>query len=515
MKILSATEMRRVDRTAIEEWGIPSMVLMENAAIGVVDAICESFPEARDICVVCGPGNNGGDGLAIARHLTLRGYGVVVVLAQWSRNRSDDAEAQYEVCLRQGVPMHSVESEEELSSLRSIGIGCDLWVDAMFGTGLSRPLEGLFAHLTKWISDLAVPVVAVDLPSGLDASRREPIGPHAEAKMTVTFAALKHAHVFLPAAASCGQVVVADLGMPRAVLEEAGGSLSLLVAEELSSYLLEPRSDDHKGRYGHALVIGGSAGKGGAVVLAARAAVVSGAGLVTAGIPAQLLEVVETASLESMSLPLPADQAGNLTVDAVGEILEASADKQSIAIGPGLGTTGTTVAAVRKIVEKSELPMVIDADALNALADKTSLLKVRSAATVITPHPGEAARLFDTSIDSIQQDRVSFAREVAVEHRIVVVLKGYQTVVASPDGEAFVNSSGNSGMASGGSGDLLTGVIAALLAQDYDPVVASCLGVFVHGTAGDLAAETAGHEGLRAGTILEKLPQAFRHLRAM
>jgi len=513
MRILNAEEMLATDRAAIEDWGIPGLVLMENAALGVVDAITERYEDAESIVVFCGPGNNGGDGLAVARHLSLRGYRARLVLVGWGANSSADAELQERLCRRQGIPALELEGLEDLERLGPGDLDADLWVDALFGTGLSRPLDGLFAGVASLLAATSRPVVAVDLPSGLDASTGALIGPTARADLTVTFAAPKWAHIFRPAADACGTVVVTDLGVPRAVLEEAPGFLHLLIAEELAAFLMQPEPEAHKGVFGHCLLVAGSPGKSGAAVLAARAAVSSGAGLVTVGVPAPLLAAVDSGSVESMSLALSADRSGCLTVDAAEEVLEAAAGKQVLALGPGLGTSGTTVTAVLQIVGACELPLVLDADGLNAIADAPEILRRRTAPTVITPHPGEAARLFGCSAAEIQASRVEFSRRAAAESGVVLVLKGHQSLIATPEGEVFVNSSGNPGMASGGTGDVLTGMIAALLAQQYDPVVAACLGVFLHGLAGDLAAEDAGQEGLRAGDLLGAVPAAFRLLR--
>jgi NAD(P)H-hydrate epimerase len=513
VRILNADEMQTVDRTAIEDWGIPGLVLMENAALGVVDAISERYAHATSAVVFCGPGNNGGDGLAIARHLTLRGYGVTVLLVGWSRNRSEDATLQHRLCLRQGVPLVELETVDDLRSLGPVDLQADLWIDALFGTGLKRPLEGLFATVVGWLAVRDRPVIAVDLPSGLDASSGEVQGPAASAELTVTFAAPKRAHIFSPARDRCGQIVVTDLGTPAEIVEEAPGFLHLLVEDELSAYLLDPAPGSHKGDFGHCLVVAGSPGKSGAASLAGQAAVRAGAGLVTIAVPGPLLEAVDTVSLESMSLALSADGSGCLTVDAADEVLGALDRKQALALGPGLGTRGTTTTAVRRIVEHCPVPLVLDADGLNALAGSAAMLRDRAAPTVLTPHPGEAARLFGGTSLEIQASRVEFARRTAVEHRVILILKGYQTLVATPGGEVYVNLTGNPGMATGGTGDVLTGTLGALLAQGYDAEVAACLGVFLHGLAGDLAAEEHGLEGLAATDLLDALPSAFRRLR--
>lgn len=513
MRILTADEMRAADRAAIEEWGIPGLVLMENAALGVVEAICRRFDEASKIVIFCGPGNNGGDGLAVARHLMLRRFEPRILLLGWSRNRSEDAQRQLEICERQGVPLTRIETTEELRGSFPAALNGDLWVDALFGTGLSRPLEGLFAEAVSWLSSGLAPVVSVDLPSGLDASKGELIGPAVKADLTVTFAALKLAHVFAPSAQCCGEISVVDLGMPEKVLDQAPGFLHLLTPAELRMTLTDPEPSDHKGRFGHCLVVGGSRGKAGAAVLAARAAVIGGAGLVTVAVPEPFATVVDTASLESMTLPLSADLSGGLTIDAASEVLGALEGKSCLALGPGLGLSGGTVAAVERVLSECELPVVLDADGLNALDGRLEILERRVAPTILTPHPGEAARLFATTVGEVQANRVAFARRAATEHGVFLVLKGHQTLVATPEGDVHVNLTGNPGMASGGSGDVLTGLIAALVARNYDPMTAACLGVHVHGLAGDLALGTRGFEGLRAADLLQRIPDGFRSLR--
>jgi hydroxyethylthiazole kinase-like uncharacterized protein yjeF len=508
MRILSAEAMREVDRCAIEELGIPSLVLMENAAIGVVDAIGEIYEEAESAAIFCGPGNNGGDGLAIARHLAVRGYDVQVFLVAGRRGMRGDAEVQLGICRRQGLAIQEVADEDGVVEALEEAREADLIVDALFGTGLSKPLEGILADLVQGLNDLPVPRVSVDLPSGLNGSRSEPLGPHIEADLTVTFAAPKIAHVFPPASESVGELVVTDLGIPPELVEEAeeeGGPLHLLVGEELSGLLPQREPGTHKGDYGHVLLVAGSPGKAGAAILAARAAVRSGAGLVTAAVPESILDVVDLGSIESMTLPLRSlDQA-----------LEAAEGKSVLAMGPGLGQEDETLEAIRRIAGEVSLPLVLDADGINAFAPPAGTaaeLAGRSAETVLTPHPGELGRLLGMSTSEVQDDRIAAARRAAVEAEAVVVLKGHRTLVATPGGEVHVNPTGNPGMASGGTGDVLTGLIAGLLAQGLGALDAARLGVYLHGLAGDLAAARTGEAALAAGDLLTYLPAAFLEL---
>lgn len=516
MRILTAEAMREVDRAAIEDLGIPSLVLMENAAIGVVEALGKAFgEEAESVAIFCGPGNNGGDGLAVARHLSVRGWEVRVFLVTGGRQLSADAEVQLGICRKAELPILEVAGEERLGPALEAAAECDVVVDALFGTGLTRPLEGLFAQVVDAINELPAPCVAVDLPSGLSASEAQPIGPHVEADLTVTFAAPKVAHVFPPAADAVGEMVVTDLGIPPRLVnevEEDDGDLHLLMGEELADLLPEREPGSHKGDYGHALIVAGSPGKAGAAILAARAAVRAGAGLVTVGVPEPIVQTVDLGSIESMTLGLPAGASGQIADEAVGTVLDAAEGKAVLALGPGLGQEAETQTAIRRLVLDCPLPVVIDADGLNAFAGHAGDLTSRRAETVLTPHPGELGRLLGVSTAQIQEDRVAAARGAAEETGAIVVLKGHLSLIASGTA-VFVNPTGNPGMATGGSGDVLTGLIAGLIAQGLDALDASVLAVYLHGLAGDLAAGRLGEIALAASDLIELLPAAFAALR--
>ena len=512
MRILTADEMREVDRRAIEEIGIPGMVLMENAALGVVEAVADHFPDARDLAILCGPGNNGGDGMAVARLLDARGYAVRVFLVLHGSEPQGDAATQLAILRNSGFRVEEVRQGDDLGPVLVTCRQADLWIDALFGTGLSRPLGGHYAALLEAFAGLPIPCLAVDLPSGLDAGRAEPIGPCARADVSVTFAAPKIAHLFAPAADAVGEVVVADLGIPSFLLAEAPGNLHLSTADELAAYRLPRGAATHKGDYGHVLLVGGSPGKAGAMILASRAAVRGGAGLVTAAVPSPILNVVDGGSIESMTLALPADADGGLALPAADLVLQAADGKQAVAIGPGLGLAEPTLAAVRRLARDLPIPLVLDADGLAAFAGRLGDLAERSAPTVLTPHPGEMGRLLGMTSADVQADRLGAARRAAAESGAVVVLKGHQTLISEPDGETWLNPTGNAGMATGGTGDVLTGLVAALLGQGYEAAVAARLAVFLHGAAGDLAAERLGGEALRAGDLVEALAQAFELL---
>lgn len=515
MRILTADEMREVDRRAIEEIGVPSLVLMENAAIGVADALAERFPEASSAAIFCGPGNNGGDGLALARHLDARGYRVKTFLFVRRSKPRGDALVQLEILEKLGLPVAEVGPEADLGAVLAGAEEAELLIDALFGTGLKRPLEGHFAEIAEWLASRTARCVAVDLPSGLDGSVASVPGPHVRAGLTVTFAAPKVAHVFPPAADAVGEVVVTDLGVPSWLVEEAPGRLHLLTDGELAACLTPRAASSHKGTYGHLLIVGGSPGKSGAVVMAARAAVRGGAGLVTAAVPEPLLAAVDAGSLESMTLPLSTAAGGVVEPAAATEVYGAAEGKQAVALGPGLGTSDATVDTVRELVKGlAEVPLVLDADGLNAFTGRIGDIGARRGPTVLTPHPGEMARLLGTTSAEVQADRVGAARRAARSSGAVVILKGHLSLVAEPEGEVYVNPTGNPGMASGGSGDVLTGLVAALLAQGYDALVAAQLAVYLHGLAGDLALVDGAPEALSAGDLIDALPRAFSALRS-
>ncbi len=516
MRILTAEAMRGVDRVAIEQLGLPGLVLMENAALGVVDAIGRQYPQAESAAVFCGPGNNGGDGLAVARQLATRGYAVEIFLADGGRPLTGDAATQLEICRRLALTLHQLPPDGDVDAALAAALAAaaqhDLVVDALFGTGLGRPLAGLFARLVEGLNEVPRPRVAVDIPSGLSGSRADLPGPHLRADLTVTFAAPKVAHVFPPAADAVGELVVTDLGFPPRWIDEAEGDLHLLVGEELCG-LLPPRArDSHKGDFGHLLLVAGSVGKAGAAVLAARAAVRAGAGLVTAAVPEPILAIVQQGSIESMGVPLPAGAAGGLAAAAVERILAAAAGKSAVALGPGLGQEEETAGAIRRLAAALELPLVLDADGLNAFAGRAEELAGRPAPTVLTPHPGELGRLLGVSTAEVQADRLAAARRAAAATGAVVVLKGSLTLVAAPGGGVWVNPTGNPAMASGGTGDVLTGIAGSLAAQRLPPLDAARLAVYLHGLAGDRAHARLGGPCLAAEDLIAALPAAMAEL---
>jgi hydroxyethylthiazole kinase-like uncharacterized protein yjeF len=508
MKILTSEQMRSIDRRATEQFGIPSMVLMENAAIAVVDAMFAHYPQTERAAIFCGPGQNGGDGLAVARHLENRGV-VPTILLIGAEGVKGDAETNLEICRRLGLPMHEVRDIESLDDALAEASQADLIVDAIFGSGLNRRVQGLFADAIIGVMNLRLPVVAVDLPSGLQGSSAEVEEPVVQADITVTFAQPKIAHVFSPAAVYCGEVIVADISIPPAAVEAENCMLSLITPQDVQAVIPPRFADSHKGTYGHVAIIAGSEGKSGAAILAARGAIRGGAGLVTVVTDPQTAAVVDCASIESMTFPITPRS------DSLHALRQFLGGISAVAIGPGLPETREGFDFVHQLISEIELPLVVDASALNAYHGQIAKLGKPNRTTILTPHPGELARLLGRTNQEIQSDRIASAAEAARASGCIVVLKGHQTLVADPSGPVAVNNTGNPGMASGGMGDVLTGIIAAFLAQEMGPMEAASVAVYLHGFAADMLRDEKSDIGLRAMEVADKLPEAIARVRSV
>ena len=495
MKILNAEQMRNIDRRATERFGIPSIVLMENAAIAVVDAIFERYPDTDRVAIVCGTGANGGDGFAVARHLENRGVVPVIVIAGDRASIRGDARTNLTTCERLGIPMYDVLDPNGVETALAHVADADLVVDALFGTGLNRAPSGFHADVIRGLAELRLPVLAIDLPSGANASSPEPFEPVVQAEVTVTFAAPKVCHVFEPAALYCGEVIVADISIPEIAIDDEAVTLAVITPKDIAPHIAPRLAATHKGTYGHVGIIAGSPGRSGAAVLSARGALRSGAGLVTVMTDAETAKLVHAASIESMTFS--------------GELHAFLETKSAIVLGPGLADDDAAYASTRATAGDVDLPMIIDASGLNAFAGRANQLNPHGRPRVITPHPGELARLLQSDTKTINAGRIAAAREAARVTNCVVVLKGHQSLVAEPDGHVYVNPTGNPGMATGGMGDVLSGMIGALLARGTDPVDAACVAVYLHGLAGDLLADDLGSDtGLTATELADRIPRA-------
>ena len=531
MKALTAAEMREVDRLTTERFGVASLQLMEAAGQSVAEVFLEQFGHRSAgapgrICVLCGKGNNGGDGFVVARHLREEAEQVEVYLLAKSEELRGDAAKNFTRWQAAGGNVTVIANEAEWEKAWVKIAGAEVLVDALVGTGIRGPVQGLLAQAIEDVNRLsrnataARPawIVAVDTPSGLPSDGEPANGPVLRAHLTVTFTAPKIGQLISPDASCCGQLVVRGIGSPEALAEELGRSpLRRAGPDEFVGLPLIRAADAHKGSYGHLLLVAGSVGKSGAAVLAGQAGLRGGAGLVTLATPEPVLPVVAGAQAEYMTELLPATSSGTLAADTIrsGRFAVALHGKTVLAIGPGVSTHPETQEFVRSVVAQADLPVVLDADGLNAFGGHGDLLAKRKGAhLVLTPHPGEMARLRGITTAEVQRDRVRGAVDAAREWNAVVVLKGFHTVIASPGGEIFVNTTGNASLAKGGSGDVLTGLIGALVAQfgagDLVRVVA--LGVYLHGLAAELLSQQADASGILAGEVAHAIPYARRKL---
>ena len=532
MKIVSTAEMREIDRSTSERFGIPSLTLMENAGAAVARFILFDYPQAERVGILCGKGNNGGDGFVVARKLVEAGRAVRVLLLADPEELRGDAEAMFQKMLQKLQPLKTtpliVREASALDSSDAAEIfAADVIVDAILGTGFRPPVSPLYAAAIRKMNAAAAPIVAVDIPSGADAGAMRPASSNdspagvlneARADAIVTFTAPRPAHVF--AALTGGPTVIAPIGSPpEAIVSQLGLHLSTPLD---FAPLLAPRARDaNKGSYGHVLVIGGSLGKAGAAAMAGFSALRAGAGLSTVATPKSVLATVAGFHPEIMTEPLPETEEGTISLRALesGSGLDTLLERKTLAIGPGISRNSETAEFVRAIVKRSATSIVVDADGLNAFEGVADKLNGRGRILVITPHPGEMARLTGLTIAEIQANRLEVARNFAREHELIVVLKGHRTLIAgpttaAPDGTVWVNPTGNPGMATGGTGDILTGMVAGLIAQHpQHALAATALAVYLHGLAGDLASESVGESSLVATDLVRFLPQAFAEMR--
>jgi hydroxyethylthiazole kinase-like uncharacterized protein yjeF len=512
MKIVTAAEMREIDRATSERFGVPSLTLMENAGTAVAEFAVSQFPAAKRITVLCGKGNNGGDGFVAARKLHESGKDVrVVLLADRSELRGDAAEMFTKLPVE---PVSARSSEELANEVARAALRADLLIDAILGTGFRPPVTGLYAEAIAALNASDAPMVAVDIPSGADADvMGEQTGAVARADAIVTFTAPRPVHIF--GRLAHGPTVVAPIGSPdEAVVSSL--QLNVTTAREVAP-LIGPRpADSNKGNFGHVLVLGGSLGKAGAAGMAGMAALRVGAGLSTIATAKAVLPTVAGFHPELMTEPLEETEAGTISLRALeyGRVDGLILGKTVLAIGPGISRNQETAEFVRSIVKNQHTPIVLDADGLNAFEDRAAELNGKGRTLVITPHPGEMARLIGSTTGAVQQDRINIARNFAREHELIVVLKGHRTLIAHPDGTVWVNTTGNPGMATGGTGDILTGITAGLVAQNPDRVIeAVIVAVHLHGFAGDVARESMGEHSLVATDLLTALPEAFSRVR--
>ncbi|MEY4704466.1 MAG: Bifunctional NAD(P)H-hydrate repair enzyme Nnr [Nitrospirota bacterium] len=512
MKIVTGTDMQTLDRRTITEAHIPSTVLMERAGEGLVRHLEEHCGPARGktITILCGKGNNGGDGLVVARLLHRQRAKVQVLLLAAITDLSRETATMYRRFV-QVAGRAKVVRFRSADQARPLLVSSDILIDALLGTGLSSDVTGAYREAIELINSAGKPVVAVDLPSGLHADSGAIMGRAIRATLTVTFGLPKLGLYVGAGIDQAGTIRIVDIGIPPAYADDIESRTLLLTSDSAFKALPERQLSAHKGTFGHAGIIAGSVGKTGAAALAARAALRIGAGLVTVATPSSVNDVLETKLLEAMTMPLPETKARTLARSGLDRILTFIQARTAIAIGPGLSTHHETVELVQSLMKHLDRPSVLDADALNALAGRASLLTECKTPPILTPHPGEMARLeVDATAQSVNADRIGTARRFARERGAFVVLKGARTVIARPDGLVAICPTGNPGMATAGTGDVLTGMIVGLLAQGVPAWEAACAAAYFHGSAGDLAAQQIGQAGMLASDLIAQIPYALQ-----
>ncbi|MFB3884213.1 MAG: NAD(P)H-hydrate dehydratase [Thermodesulfobacteriota bacterium] len=513
MKVATAEQMQELDRKSIELFRIPGIVLMENAGRGAAEAIASTFPDIRTkkIAIIAGKGNNGGDGFVIARHFLNQGIPVKVFLLTDPKSLRGDAESNFNIFHRMKGEVIPVPSTKDYQKIKKSLESFDLLIDGIFGTGLDAEVRGYYREVIDHLNTLQKPIVAIDIPSGLDANTGKPLGAAVRATLTITFGLPKVGHLIAPGSDYTGTLKVIDIGIPKRLVEEEKIQTHLLEYDEIRKGLSIPRqSDTHKGDYGHLLVIAGSVGKTGAAAMACEAALRMGAGLVTLAIPKSLNPIMEVKLTEVMTEPLPETPKQTLSLRAFKSILRLCENKKAVVIGPGIGTYKETQSLVLKLIKALEVPIILDADGLTSLGAQPKNHLIKRQPLILTPHPGEMARLIASTPKDVQEDRIAASRNFAQTHHVYLALKGHRTLIATPRGEIFINPTGNPGLASGGTGDVLTGMIGGLISQGFDILSSLQISVYLHGLAGDTLAQELGQKSLVATDLIQKIPSLLR-----
>ena len=518
MKVVTAAQMRQIDSYTIDEIGISGIVLMETAGSQIVRKIEQHYPKAQRISIFVGKGNNGGDGLVIARQLAHAGREVLIFLVSSPETFAGEARTNLDIAEKIGLQTVEVLTDDALKRIHALIANCDLCVDAIFGTGLHSEVREPIARIIDVINDQSTPILAVDLPSGLNADTGHPLGTCIKADTTITIGLPKRGLLVQPGTELAGNLEIIDIGFPQQAIDEQNINVNWTTEKQATDWIPLRFSASHKGTYGRVLVIAGATGMTGAAALTSEAALRTGAGSVTLAIPKSLNSIMEAKLSEVMTLPMPETDAGSIAESAVPLMLEHVEKTGSVlAIGPGLSQHPETVKCVHQLIrenrrQKLGLRMVIDADGLNALAQEKEIISMLDSETVLTPHLGEMSRLTGTSIQTLALDAISAAEEFAKQHKVTLVSKGAPTILATPKGDVWINSTGNPGMATAGMGDVLTGTIVGLIAQNLPVDRAAILGVYIHGLAGDIAANKTGMHGLIAGDVLLSIPKAMSQM---
>lgn len=506
LPLVTALEMREIDRKAAEVFGTPTLDLMENAGKGLAKVIQKHYPATKRVAIFCGKGNNGGDGLVAARYLS--GKANVVVFLLCGKNEIS-GNARVNLDKFKGK-LFEITEEEEFKKTISGAAKADIIVDAILGTGLKSELSLPYRSIVEGINSLGKRVIAVDIPSGIDSDTGQIMGAAVKAEMTITFGIPKVGLYLFPGCDYAGKIEVIDIGFPEALISAEGMKTGIIEHADIAPLFPERPKDTHKGSFGHLLVVAGSRGKTGAAAMASNAALRSGAGLVTLAVPKNLQPIYEMKLTEVMTEPLSEAEKWSIGESALEEVIKLSEDKSALAIGPGIVPTPSAIKVMAGLIEDIPQPLVIDAGGIDAIAENPDILKNAKGPRVITPHPGEMGRLLGLSSREVQADRVGMGRRFAEEYNVHVVLKGAHTVIAAPEGRVFINTTGNPGMASAGTGDVLSGLIGGLLAQGFKPEQAAVASVYLHGLAGDMVRDEKGEYGIMATDLIEKIPYAIK-----
>jgi len=515
--IANAAQVREMDRLMADQYAYPTLLLMEAAGRKSADKLLQLYQDVAHFLVLCGPGNNGGDGLSIARHLRLAGRDVWCLLADDPDRYQGDAALQYRMAERQGLRIE-VYSTDLNAKIQNYLVESTIMVDALLGTGQRGQVKEPVKSVIDAVRQYPNAKVAIDLPSGLLADTGAVLSAPLKCEHTLTLQVPKYCHYISPASIFCGQVHVLDIGIYPDAVAAVATTAHLITDSLIRQWYRARAADSHKGTFGHVLLAGGSKGKAGSIALSTQSATEIGAGLCTAFIPASIACAFHRTTLENMSVPYGALHTAILNETAASVFGSYLEDKKAVAIGPGLGHNQDTHDFLREVLPLVTQPLVLDADALNIVAEDPALWASIKAPTIITPHPGEMARLLGVQASDVQAQRAEAALKLATERQVIVVLKGAGTVIATPEGRIYVCHAGNPGMATGGTGDVLAGAIAGLLAQDYDPIRASVMAVHIHARSGDRVARTHGLEGVTAakimrylGSTLKEILEAVRH----
>ena len=516
MKVATARQMADLDRITIEKYGIPALLLMENAGRCCVERILHILEdkvgaaEEASVAIVCGRGNNGGDGMVIARHLHNRGVYVEVFLLSEEDDLSVEAKLQNEILKKMDVERRVIRDPEGVEDLRTYLEEVHLCVDAILGTGLSSPLTGIVREVVEVINLSMAPVYAVDIPSGIDATTGRILGEAIRADHTGSFGLLKLGQVLLPGSIHCGETEIFDIGIPSKAVFDADIKTEALDERVVKSMLSIRPPDFHKGDAGRVFIVGGSPGLTGAPCLAGQAALRMGAGLITVVVPASLHPTVESKLLEVMSMGVPDGGSGLFRKEMIPEVLDKISRADVVVVGPGLGAYPGVGEFIASLISRVKVPFILDADGLNALAGQVEILRTAVSPCILTPHPGEMSRLTRESIEAIEASRIGSAQHLAEEQGVTVILKGARTVIATPKGDVFINTTGNPYMATGGMGDALTGMVAALASQGLSPTDAACAGVFLHGMSADLLVRRHPMSAVSASDVVENIREALQ-----